>query len=152
MRLGEIIRQYRKKNELSMGDFAKMTNLSKPYISMLEANKNSNNGKSIAPSVETLRKVSSTIGIPLDELLRMLGDEEIDLRQVTFNEEETKLIDCYRTLDTETKNLVFSLINRLCESKSFELNQGFVIHNSNNGNNYGAIGGNFNSNITIKEL
>lgn len=150
MRLGEIIRQHRKKNGLSMGDFAKMANLSKPYISMLEANKNSNGGKSIAPSVETLRKVSSTIGVPLDELLRMLGDEEIDLRQVTFDEEEIKLIDCYRTLDTETKNLVFSLVSRLCKANSLKLNQGLVIHNSNNGNNYGAVGGNFNSNITIK--
>ena len=150
MRLGEIIRQYRKKNELSMGDFAKMANLSKPYISMLEANKNSNGGKSIAPSVETLRKVSSTIGIPLDELLRILGDEEIDLRQVTFNEEEVKLIDCYRTLDAETKNIVFSLIIRLCDANSLELNQDFAVHNSNNGNNYGAVGGNFNSNVTIR--
>ena len=46
-RLGDIIREYRLKNEMSMGDFAKKSRLSKPYISMLEANKNSRNGKSI---------------------------------------------------------------------------------------------------------
>ena len=79
MKLGEIIRGYRLRNHMSMGDFAKASGISKPYISMLEADKNSNGGKPIAPSVETLQKVANTVGIPLDKLLRQLGDEEIDL-------------------------------------------------------------------------
>lgn len=84
MKLGEIIQQYRARNNLSMGDFAKKADLSRPYISMLEANKNSNGGKPIAPSVETLQKVSSAIEISLDDLLRLLGDEEIDIKKVVL--------------------------------------------------------------------
>lgn len=77
MKLGEIIREYRLRNHMSMGDFAKMSGLSKPYVSMLEADKNSNGGKPIAPSVETLQKVARAMSISLDELLRKLGDEKL---------------------------------------------------------------------------
>jgi len=58
MKLGEIIREYRLRNKMSMGDFARASGLSKPYISMLEANKNSNGDKPIAPSVEILQRVA----------------------------------------------------------------------------------------------
>ena len=66
MKLGEIIREYRLINKMSMGDFARASGISKPYVSMLEANKNSNGGKPIVPSVETLQKVARVIGISLD--------------------------------------------------------------------------------------
>lgn len=113
MKLGEIIREYRKRNRISMGDFAKSSGLSKPYISMLEADKNSNGGKPIKPSVETVLKVSYAVGMPLDELLRKLGDEEIDLRHSEFNAEETELVDGYRALSDEGKRLVKGMIGQL---------------------------------------
>lgn len=113
MKLGEIIREYRLRNKMSMGDFAKMSGISKPYVSMLEADKNSNGGKSIAPSVETLQKVAHTIGITLDELLRKLGDEKIDIRQSPFNADEAKLVDGYRALNVEGKQLIKSMIGQL---------------------------------------
>lgn len=113
MKLGEIIREHRQRNRISMGDFAKASGLSKPYVSMLEANKNSKGGKPIKPSVETLLKVSSAIGVTLDELLRKLGDEEIDLRQPEFSEEETELVDGYRGLNEESKRLIFGMIQQL---------------------------------------
>lgn len=80
---------------------------------MLEADKNSNGGKSIKPSVETLLKVSYAVGIPLGELLRKLGDEEIDLRKSEFSEEETELVDGYRGLTDEGKRLVVGMIRQL---------------------------------------
>lgn len=113
MKLGEIIREYRLRNKMSMGDFARASGLSKPYVSMLEANKNSNGGKPIAPSVETLQKVACTVGISLDELLRKLGDEEIDLRPSSFSEEEIKILNGYRALSDEDKRLVRGMIGQL---------------------------------------
>ena len=113
MNLGEVIREYRHHHRISMGDFAKASGLSKPYISMLEANKNSKGGKPIKPSAETLMKVSSAIGVTLDELLRKLGDEEIDIRQRNFTDEETKLVDGYRELNDESKRLIFGMIRQL---------------------------------------
>jgi len=56
MNLSDVIREYRVNNDMSMGDFAKKSGISKPYVSMLEANKNSRDGKSIVPSITTLQK------------------------------------------------------------------------------------------------
>ena len=80
---------------------------------MLEADKNSKSGKPIKPSVAKLTKVSFAVGIIMDELLRKLGDEEIDLRQSEFTEEETKLIDDCRSLNDESKRLIFDMIRQL---------------------------------------
>lgn len=113
MKLGEIIREYRLINKMSMGDFAKASGISKPYISMLEANKNSNGGKPIVPSVETLQKVARTVSISLDELLRKLGDEKIDLSPYPFNDDEVELVDGYRQLPPDRKQLVKSLVGQL---------------------------------------
>ena len=113
MKLGKIIREYRQHHRISMGDFAKASGLSKPYVSMLESDKNSNGGKPIKPSVETLLKVSCVLGVTLEELLRKLGDEEIDLRQPKFSAEETDLIDGWRKLSSEGKQLIVSMIQQL---------------------------------------
>lgn len=152
MRLGEIIQQYRARNKLSMGDFAKMANLSKPYISMLEANRNSNGGKPIAPSVETLQKVSSAIGISLDDLLRMLGDEEIDVRKSSSTDEEKALLNFYRDLNKEGQNLIMNMLGslRVTHAKQNQLTAGVVQSNQNGNNYYGISGGNFKSTLTIE--
>ena len=144
MRLGEIIQQYRARNKLSMGDFAKMSNLSRPYISMLEANRNSNGGKPIAPSIETLQKVSLAIGISFDKLLRMLGDEEIDVSSSVYTEAEKEVLEAYRGLDTEGQSLLLGLLNALKVSHGKDTP---LIVNS--GSNYGVVGGNFSSNVNI---
>ena len=75
--LGEVIKKYRVEHDnMSMGEFARISGLSKPYISMLENNKNSSNGKPIVPSIPTFNKISTAIGIPFDDLMRMMGDEQ----------------------------------------------------------------------------
>ena len=75
MKLGQYIQTYRDSHSLSMGDFAKLAGISKAYVSMLEVNKNTN-GKPIAPSVTTLKKVASATNISLNELLRILDAEQ----------------------------------------------------------------------------
>lgn len=76
MILGEIIYQYRHENQLSMDDFSKLSGISKPYISMLEKNKNSSNGKPIIPSLPTLKKVATATNMSLDELLYLLDRDQ----------------------------------------------------------------------------
>ena len=113
MKLGEIIREYRLRNRMSMSDFAKASGISKPYVSMLESDKNSNGGKSIAPSVETLQKVSHAVGISLNDLLRKLGDEKIAISQPHFSDDEAEFIDVYRQLSPDCKQLIKSLMGQL---------------------------------------
>lgn len=76
MTLGEIIKNYRETHDLSMDAFAQKSGLSKGYISMLEKNKNPKNGKPITPSLETIKIVSNTIKIDINQLLQMLDEQQ----------------------------------------------------------------------------
>ena len=49
MTLGEIIKDYRIKNNLSMDAFSIQSGLSKAYISLLEKNRHPKTGKPISP-------------------------------------------------------------------------------------------------------
>lgn len=80
MKLGEIVRNYREENRLSMRDFAKKSGLSSGYISMLEKDRNPRNGKPIAPSIETYDCVATAMGISLDELLRRESGQKISMK------------------------------------------------------------------------
>lgn len=68
MTLGDLIKKYRKDNDLSMADFAEKSGLSKAYVSLLEKNKNPKTGKEITPSVDIIKKVADAIGMDFDEV------------------------------------------------------------------------------------
>lgn len=78
MRIGLIIQNYRIKNKISMDIFAKKCDLSKAYIGMLEQGVHPKTKKPINPSVDTIKKVASGMGMDFDDLFRML-DEDITL-------------------------------------------------------------------------
>ena len=71
MTIGEVISEYRKDHGLSMDKFAKLSGLSKAYISILEKNKTPR-GAEPTPSIETFRSVAEAIGMDIDELIRMV--------------------------------------------------------------------------------
>lgn len=81
MLLGTIIKEYRENNNLSMKEFADQCDLSKGYISMLENGVNPRNKKPIAPTIPSLKKIATGLGIDIDTLLRMMdGKQEISLK------------------------------------------------------------------------
>ena len=71
MKIGDIIKEFRKEHGFSMDVFSELCGLSKSYISMLEANKDSR-GNEIAPSVETIAKVAEGMNISFEELFNKL--------------------------------------------------------------------------------
>lgn len=80
MSLSEFLRNYRAEHELSMDELAKRCGLSKPYISMLEKNRNSKNGKSITPSIRTYEKIAHGVGLTVDSLMKLInGNERVAL-------------------------------------------------------------------------
>lgn len=80
MTLGDIIRNYRKERGLSMEDFARLCNMSKGYISMLEKNKNPRSGKPIIPSVATYSNISKAMNIKIEDLMGMVDkNQPIDI-------------------------------------------------------------------------
>ena len=66
--LGAIIKQFRKKNGLTLREFADKSGLSHTYIFMLEENRNSKTGESITPSLSTLTKIARVLGVSPSEL------------------------------------------------------------------------------------
>ena len=76
MLLGDIIKQYRIANNLSQRDFAKKCNLSHTYISALEKKIDARSGKTIAPTIDAVKNISTALGISLYDLLQMLDDNQ----------------------------------------------------------------------------
>ena len=113
MRLGDVIRDYRQIHDLSMGEFAKLSGLSKPYISMLESNKNSRDGKPIVPSVGTLLKAATAMNITLTDMLNMLGENQNVNLVPEISEEETTILNDYRTLNESNKTLIKNMLSQL---------------------------------------
>lgn len=102
MTLGDIIRSYRETNNITLGEFANACSLSKGYISMLENNINPRNNKPISPTLPSMAKVASGMGIDLDVLLKML-DKKQPVQLVSDKTESSMpafTID-YKTPDTD---------------------------------------------------
>ncbi len=73
MNIGDIIKEYRVKYNITMDDFAQMSGLSKGYISMLEKNENPRTKLPIMPTTKTLQSVSQALNISVSELMDKLG-------------------------------------------------------------------------------
>lgn len=133
MTLGDVIREFRDLNNLSLEEFGKMSNLSKSYISMLENNKDPR-GNPINPSLETIDKVASAIGLELDYLVGQIDQDVVVNRKKTplsdfdsSEEEDTvkwKFIRyCYEHASQEEKNKVLTILKvreRWSEYKEME--------------------------------
>lgn len=76
MFLGELIKQYRTKNEMSQRDFAKLCNLSHTYIAALEKNIDSRTGRPIAPTLDTIKYVANAMNISAENVLHLLENEQ----------------------------------------------------------------------------
>lgn len=75
MTLGQIIRAYREENSMSMDSFAKVSGLSKGYISQLENNVNPKTGEPPKPSFETIHKAAKGMFMTFDEVMDNLDND-----------------------------------------------------------------------------
>ena len=116
MELSKILRDYRQEHGLTLQVFADRAGLTKQYISMLENNKNSKNGKPIIPSLETLRKLASAMYMNIDTLVATLdGEQDASLQtkdagyytdpEVAEYAEELRTNPKYRLLFDASKDL-----------------------------------------------
>lgn len=98
MKLGEIIKQYRKDHGYNMEEFAKKCGVSKAYISILERDCNPVNGKPVVPSIKTIKSVATAIGKDVNDVFSMLDPEQlIDLGidDMLTSEQEKEFDDAY---------------------------------------------------------
>lgn len=93
MNLGEIVKEFRIRNALTMDEFARRTGLSKGYISMLEKNKNPRTGKPITPSIETYDTIANAMRISIEELMTLAKGTNVALTSLS-----TKNLDSHPSL------------------------------------------------------
>lgn len=78
MTLGETVHAYRKNHGISMEEFARLSKLSKGYISMLEKDKNPRTGKPIIPSIATYKNLATAMNISPATLIQKFDDANIN--------------------------------------------------------------------------
>lgn len=66
-----------------------------------------------------------------------------------FSRDETNLVYDYRWLDNDSKKLILSMIKKLRGEITPKASKPSIIQNNKTGNNYGVVGGNFTSSVTI---
>lgn len=76
MFLGNLIKQYRIINKLSLRDFASKCGLSHTYISALEKNIDPRTGKPIAPTLDTVKYIAKGMNTSIEEILKTLDEQQ----------------------------------------------------------------------------
>ena len=77
MKLSTIVKDFRNRNHLSMDEMALRCGTSKPYISMLENEKNTKTGKPIQPKAVTLIKLAKGMNMTIDELVKLMDEDVV---------------------------------------------------------------------------
>lgn len=76
MKLSELIKKYREENGLSLRAFAKRSGVTQTTIANIEREQN-NHGNPFVPTIETLVGIATAMGMSLNDLLHMIGDEDV---------------------------------------------------------------------------
>lgn len=111
MTLGEIIKDYRIKNNLSMDAFSRKSGISKAYISLLEKNKHPKSGKPISPSVQCIKQAADAMNMDFDILSFQIDNNkslQVDIKNKTktdkFNDAEWRYPPVSNRLGSILKN------------------------------------------------
>lgn len=94
MTLGNIIKKYRIDHQLSQRQFALQCRVSNGYISMLEEGRNPKTKEPIVPSIATMQKLATAMGMSLNDLMAETSDMKVSLfdRRLTEDSMEVPLI------------------------------------------------------------
>ena len=134
MKVMNRIKDLRQAQGLTQEELGKKLNVQKSAISKYEKG-------IVIPNGDVLKRLSAIFNVSTDYLL----DNEVSCSE-KYSEEETQLLADYRYLDKEGKNLVRSMMKYL---------RGVIPPSGSrriqkNGSNFGIVGGNFNSNVTMR--
>ncbi|MBQ1569503.1 MAG: helix-turn-helix transcriptional regulator [Clostridiales bacterium] len=132
MTIGDVVKEFRKLNDLSLEEFGKMAGLSRAYVGMIENNRDPR-GNPVNPSLETIDKIASAIGVDVDALVGQIDQDVVvnrkrPLSDFDSSEEEAtikwKFIRyCYEHASQEEKNKVLTILKvreRWSEYKEME--------------------------------
>ena len=105
--IGYNVKRVRKAAGLTQKGLAKLTNISRPHIAIIESNHQ-------IPSISTLQLIADALNVSIVELLM----DEHEQKSSDLNEDEIKLLGAYRELDNEGKSAVKWMIKQHKPTKS----------------------------------
>ncbi|MBQ6298740.1 MAG: helix-turn-helix transcriptional regulator [Selenomonadaceae bacterium] len=138
MSVASNIAYLRKNFDMTQKELSERTGINQSVLSRIE------NGTRPVRDDE-LKIFADFFNVSTDYLL----DKETTVAE--FSRDETNLIYDYRWLDSDSKNLVLGMIKRLRVISSPKSNKSVIRQNSENGSNFGVVGGNFDSNVTVRQ-
>lgn len=114
MKLGEILREYRKDHGLSLRDFAKISGVSNSYLSMLETGRQPSSGRPIVPTLTKLNQIAAAMNISLDDLIAAVDDTPVSFNEkplpaavgLSLSPLEEQIIRRFRVLPDGERNML----------------------------------------------
>ena len=93
MKIGELVREYRLSKELTQQELAEKSDLSLPFINLIE-----NNRRNL--SVDTLQKILSAMDIDPSDFFRPLSETSDDnlqllIEKIQLNKNRTEIIELF---------------------------------------------------------
>lgn len=80
MKLSDLIKDYRKRMNISQREFSRQCDLSNTYISFLENEKNPKTGRPLIPTIEQYKKLADGMSMTVQQLFEQLdADAPVDL-------------------------------------------------------------------------
>lgn len=117
MKLGEWLKMYRTKHNMTMQDLADACGFSKAYIGALEKGINPSTGKPYSPTIQTFEKIAKGTGQDLDSLLKNLdGDQPITLNapsSIELSDEQVNVLKAFDELNNEGRRDFWSYLSYL---------------------------------------
>lgn len=90
MKLSDLIRDFRKRTNISQREFSRRCDLSNTYISFLENEKNPKTDRPIIPTLEQYKKLADGMEITVQNLFEQLDeDAPVDIRDIVFRNENS---------------------------------------------------------------
>lgn len=138
MTLGDIIKEYRVQNSVTMEYAASLCGITKGYVAMLERNVNPKTGRPVKPTIETILKVCNGLNLDVNEVFDRLDDDyiiAISSANKKLSMDEQRLLSYFRKLNSTGQEKVSTFAIDLVDSGKYSptIEQIGVIHDSSKG-------------------
>lgn len=117
IKLGEWLKMYRTKHDMTMQGLAVACGFRKAYIGALEKGINPSTGKPYSPTIQIFEKIAKGKGQDLDSLLKSLdGDQLIRLNATSYiklSDEQINVLKAFNELNSEGRRDFWSYLDYL---------------------------------------
>lgn len=126
--LGEIIKDYRTENNISLRDFGERCGISHSYIDKLEKGTDPRTGKPIEPTLDTVIRISKALGKTPEKIFEELGHIQPNPNATKIMQEVSEKVDKYiqEHPEKEDKAVFSTLLIRKLFDEGFVNDQGEI--------------------------